>query len=79
MKLIDFKHTKTVGETYWQHLSWCIYATGVFVVMIVLSIVHGIFPFLLANLPDRVLTDFVNKFRARRQRTGQAERYPEQS
>ena len=79
MKLIDFNHTASVGETYWQHFTWCAYATMTFVVMIFLSIVHGLFPFLLANVPDRVLVNFMNKFRSRRIRTGQADRYPEKT
>jgi hypothetical protein len=77
MKLIDFNHTKAVGETYLQHLWWCIYATMFYMIMIVLSVIHGFFPFLLPNVPDRMLVNFINKFRERRTRTGQAAAYPE--
>lgn len=79
MKVIDFRHLKVVGESYWQHLSWCMYASSVFVLMIILSVIHGLFPFLLANTPDKVLVNFINKFRERRERTGQAQRYPEKT
>lgn len=77
MKFIDFNHTKNVGETYWQHLSWTLYATMIFVIMIPIAVIHGLFPFLLANVPDRIMVRFYNKFRSRRVATGQAERYPE--
>lgn len=77
MKIFDFSHLNTVGETYWQHLRWCLYSTGVFVVMIFLAVAHGIFPFLFANLPDRVMISYLRNFRKRRYETGQAERLPE--
>jgi len=79
MKLVDFSHLKTVGETYWQHFSWCVYAVATFVYMIVLSTIHGIFPFLIPNYPDRVMVRFLEKFKSRRVRTGQADRLPESS
>lgn len=77
MKVVDFSHLRTVGETYWQHLYWCLYSVAIFAVMIFLALVHGIFPFLLANIPDLVMISYLRNFRKRRTETGQAERLPE--
>jgi hypothetical protein len=75
MKVIDIKHLSQVGETYWQHLSWCLYSTLVFVVMIPLAILHGLFPFLFANVPDKIMISYLQNFKNRRIKTGQEERY----
>jgi hypothetical protein len=77
MKIIDFKHLSTVGETYWQHLNWCLYSTLVFIVMIPLAFLHGLFPFLFSNLPDKVMISYLRNFKNRRINTGQEERRPE--
>jgi hypothetical protein len=75
--MIEHNHLTRVGETYWQHLSWCLYSTVVFAVLIPIALIHGVFPFLLANVPDRIMTEYVRRFRARRVRTGQEESNPE--
>lgn len=77
MKIIELDHLSNVGESYWQHLKWCAYSTVIFLIMTVLAIVHGIFPFLLANIPDKVMIHYVKKFKTRRVLTGQEERNPE--
>jgi hypothetical protein len=75
--MIEHNHLTRVGETYWQHLSWCLYSAVVFAVLIPIALIHGVFPFLLANVPDRIMTEYVRQFRARRVRTGQEESNPE--
>jgi len=45
--------------------------------MLVLAIIHGIFPFLLADIPDKVMINYVKNFKLRRVVTGQEERNPE--
>jgi len=77
MARINFSHLKEVGETYWQHLSWCLYSIWTFGILIPIAFIHGLFPFLLSNVPDRILVDYNRKFKERRERTGQSERYPE--
>ena len=76
MKLIQLNHLSTVGESYWQHLWWCLYSTFIFIIMIPLAIIHGFFPFLLANVPDKVMAKYLANFKARRVNTGQEERNP---
>lgn len=73
--MIDLKHLSTVGETYWQHLRWCLYSVYIYMIMIPIALIHGLFPFLLANVPDKIMADYFAKFKARRTMTGQADRY----
>lgn len=73
--MIDLKHLSTVGETYWQHLQWCLYSTWIFLIMIPIALIHGFFPFLLANVPDKIMADYLANFKKRRTVTGQADRY----
>lgn len=77
MKLIELNHLSIVGESYWKHLHWCLYSTAIFVVMIPLALIHGLFPMLLANVPDKVMHTYLTKFKARRKLTGQADRLPD--
>ena len=76
MKLIELKHLSIVEESYWQHLWWCLYSTYIFIIMIPLALIHGFFPFLLANVPDKVLARYLSNFKARRVRTGQEANNP---
>ena len=41
--------------------------------MIPIALIHGFFPFLLANLPDRIMARYLNNFKKRRMATGQEE------
>ena len=75
--MIDFDHTKKVGETYWEHAKWSLSAGLFFLLMVPIAIIHGIFPFLLAGVPDKMMLNWLRKFRERRTRTGQAEEFPE--
>ena len=47
--MIDFKHLSTVGESYTQHLQWCLYSVYIYIIMIPIALIHGLFPFLLAK------------------------------
>lgn len=73
----DWNHTKNVNETYWEHLGWCIKAFFHLGSVAIVGLLHGIFPFLFADTPDKMILPWVEKFRARRKRTGQAEKRPE--
>jgi hypothetical protein len=71
LPLIDMKHLEKVNESWWTHFKWAYGSILVFVVLIVLALVHGLFPFLLASWPDRLLNWYLIKFQERRVRTGQ--------
>lgn len=73
----DWNHTKNVGETYFEHFKWCLKAFLHLQAVAWVGILHGIFPFLFADTPDKMVLPWVEKFRARRIKTGQAERRPE--
>ena len=75
-KILDLKHLSIVGETYWQHLHWCLYSAFIFVILIPIGLIHGFFPMLLANVPDNIMEKYVKNFKDRRIKTGQAERNP---
>lgn len=76
MKLVDFNHLTNVGETYWQHLHWCLYSSFVLITIIPIALIHGFFPVFLANVPDKIMVRYLRKFNNRRVKTGQAERRP---
>ena len=65
-----------VGESYGQHLHWCLYSISVYAIMIPIALIHGFFPMLLANVPDDIMKQYLKKFDDRRTTTGQAERNP---
>jgi hypothetical protein len=75
-KVLDLKHLSTVGESYWQHLHWCLYSIGIFIILIPIALIHGFFPILLANVPDNIMLKYVRKFKDRRISTGQEESNP---
>lgn len=77
MSILNTKHLLQVNETYWQHLNWCLYSVFIFIIMIPLALIHGIFPFLFSNLPDKVMISYLRNFKKRRIQTGQEERTPE--
>ena len=79
MKTIDPDHLDTVGETYWQHLRWAWGSALVFALLVPLALLHGLMPWLFPGWPDRVLVKYIDRFRARRQRTGQAQQFPEKT
>lgn len=75
--MINLNHLKDVDENYWQHLRWCVYSVAIFILMIPLALIHGVFPFLLSNVPDRVMISYLRAFKNRRVITGQEKRLPE--
>ena len=75
-KELDLKHLSTVDESYWQHLHWCLYSIGIFIILIPIALIHGFFPILLANVPDNIMLKYVEKFKDRRIATGQEESNP---
>jgi hypothetical protein len=79
LKTIDPDHLGTVGETYWQHLRWAWGSALVFALLVPLALLHGLMPWVFPGWPDRVLVKYIERFRARRQRTGQAQQFPEKT
>jgi hypothetical protein len=79
LKTIDPDHLGTVGETYWQHLRWAWGSALVFALLVPLALLHGLMPWMFPGWPDRVLVKYIERFRARRQRTGQAQQFPEKT
>ena len=71
LPIVDLKHLEKVNESWWTHFKWAYGSVLVFIVLVALALVHGIFPFLLANWPDRLLNWYIVKFQDRRVRTGQ--------
>lgn len=75
--VFDWRHLKTVNETYWQHLSWVLYSTVMLLAIAVVGFIHGVFPFLFPEAPDALAVRWNKKFRERRERTGQSNTRPE--
>lgn len=65
MKLLNFKHLSQVEETYWQHLRFAGWAGFYLVYLGIVSIVHGIVPWLCARYPDQLFRDFLIKSQSR--------------
>jgi len=72
LPVFDLKHLEKVSESWWTHFKWAYGSILVFIIMIFLALIHGLFPFLLANWPDRLLNWYIAKFQDRRVRTGQS-------
>jgi hypothetical protein len=75
-KVLDLKHLSIVGESYWQHLYWCLYSAFIFAILIPIGLIHGFFPMFLANVPDNIMMKYVKNFKDRRIKTGQEESNP---
>lgn len=75
--VFDLSHTKNVKESYFQHFTWCMYSTVMFLIILPVGFIHGIFPFLFPEAPDALVVKWLRKFRERRQHTGQANWRPE--
>ena len=72
----DPNHTKNVGETYREHGMWCLKAFVKLQAVAWVGLMHGIFPFLFADTPDKMIAPWVAKFIRRRERTGQQRARP---
>ena len=69
-------HLEEVNETYLQHLWWTVKTAGWLGIVIIVGLIHGLIPALLADVPDRLVSPWVTRFLARRERTGQAVKRP---
>lgn len=65
MKAFNPKHLKEVEETYFEHFKFASWAGATLILLGCVSLVHAVFPFLFARLPDRIYRYFVNKSKAR--------------
>jgi hypothetical protein len=68
MEFLNLKHLSQVKETYFQHFKFSCWA-GTFLCYIgIVSLLHGIFPFLFSRYPDYLFHLFTEKSKARRDR-----------
>jgi hypothetical protein len=70
----DPNHLENVNETYREHGMWCLKAFFKLQSVAWVGLMHGIFPFLFAETPDKMVAPWVRRFIDRRERTGQAAR-----
>jgi len=56
--LINFKHLSQVEETYIEHFKFAVWAGCLFLVLGIVSLIHAIFPFILARTPDQIYSYF---------------------
>ena len=69
------EHLDQVGETYWEHLRFGVWAAGICLLLSVTSFVHAIFPFILPRKPEKIYQYFHNRAKARLDRiTSQLEK-----
>jgi hypothetical protein len=61
LKLFNSKHLEQVEESYAQHLKFGIWAGFFLIYLGTISLIHAIFPFLLARYPDRLYRMFNKK------------------
>jgi len=57
--MINFKHLSEVEESYIAHLKFALWAGSVLTVLGIVSIIHGLMPFLFSRLPDRIYRYFL--------------------
>jgi hypothetical protein len=53
MKIL-MKHLNQVGETYWEHLSFGMWAAAICLLLSITSFIHAIFPFILPRRPEKI-------------------------
>jgi hypothetical protein len=70
-KILNFNHLSQVEETYLQHLKFSLWAGIVLLILGVVSIIHGVFPFLLVRYPDNIYRYFVKNSQKRIDRVNQ--------
>ena len=60
MKIFNYLHLQQVEESYWEHFKFSIWAAMVLGLLSIVSIIHGVFPFLFPRIPDKIYRYFVN-------------------
>ncbi len=65
MKILNFQHLKQVEESYWQHFKFASWAGFYLIYLGLVSLLHAIFPFLVARYPDKLFRDFLVKSQKR--------------
>jgi len=64
--MINFNHLKNVEESYFAHLYFAIWAGILLTSIGLVSIIHGIFPFLFSRTPDKMFKYFLTHSEKRR-------------
>lgn len=64
MKILS-KHLNQVGESYFEHLKFGVWAAGVCLLLSIVSFVHAIFPFILPRRPEKIYVYFHNRAKER--------------
>lgn len=59
------KHLEQVGETYFEHLKFGMWAAGVCLLLSITSFVHAVFPFILPRTPEKIYQYFHTRAKAR--------------
>lgn len=59
MRMINFKHLSEVEETYFAHFKFAIWAGFTLIFLGLISIIHGIMPFLFSRVPDKIFKYFL--------------------
>ena len=55
---INFSHLEQVEESYFTHFRFAFWAGCVLFVLSITSIIHAIFPFMFARVPDKIYNYF---------------------
>ena len=58
---INLKHLKQVEESYFTHFKFAFWAGCVLFVLSITSLIHAIFPFMFARIPDKIYRYFQNE------------------
>ena len=65
MSNIFTKHPNSVNETYWQHLKFAISCGVKMLFAGLVSIIHGIFPFLFQTTGSTIILNLAKNFSSR--------------
>lgn len=57
--MINFKHLQQVEESYFEHLKFSLWAGFILIILGIVSVIHGIFPFLFSRVPDKIFNYFL--------------------
>tara|TARA_B100000683_G_scaffold45372_1_gene41875 strand:+ start:3262 stop:3510 length:249 start_codon:yes stop_codon:yes gene_type:complete len=55
---INFKHLEQVEESYFTHFKFAFWAGCVLFILSITSLIHAIFPFMFARIPDKIYRYF---------------------
>jgi len=76
MSLSDvfIKHPQDAGESYWQHLCFTLRAGCALIVIGLVLLIHGIFPFLFVHTASCKIESLCDELQARRKKCEETKR-----